>query len=108
MYIYLYLATIPTIQELLKHNPKSLVLLSHLGRPNGKKNEKYSLKPIVPQLEKHLNKKVTFLDDCVGESVISKVKSANNEIFLCENVRFHVEEEGSSKDASGKKVKADP
>lgn len=41
-------STIPTIQELLKHNPKSLVLLSHLGRPNGKKNEKYSLKPIVP------------------------------------------------------------
>lgn len=55
-----------------------------------------------------MNKKVTFLDDCVGESVISQVNKANNEIFLCENVRFHVEEEGSSKDSSGKKTKADP
>lgn len=43
-----------------------------------KKNEKYSLKPILPELEKHLNKKITFLDDCVGESVLSKVKNANN------------------------------
>ena len=84
------------------------MLLSHLGRPNGKKSEKYSLKPILGELETLLNKKVTFLDDCVGESVISRVKSANNEIFLCENVRFHIEEEGSQKDSAGKKVKADP
>lgn len=76
----------------MNHNPKSLVLLSHLGRPNGQKSEKYSLKPVVPQLEQYLNRKITFLDDCVGESVINAVKnSKNNEIFLCENVRFHVE-----------------
>lgn len=65
------------------------MLLSHLGRPNGKRSEKFSLKPVVGELEKLLNKKVTFLDDCVGESVISQVKNANNEVFLCENVRFH-------------------
>jgi phosphoglycerate kinase len=50
----------------MKHNPKSLVLLSHLGRPNGQKSEKYSLKPVVGELEKHLNRKIVFLDDCVG------------------------------------------
>lgn len=68
----------------MKHNPKSLVLLSHLGRPNGQKNEKYSLKPVVGELEKYLNRKIVFLDDCVGESVINTVKnSKNNEIYLC-------------------------
>lgn len=97
----------PTIQELLKYNPKSLVLLSHLGRPNGERNQKYTLQPIVPELEKLLNKKITFLEDCVGDEVLNRVKSANNEIFLCENVRYHVEEEGSQK-KDGKKIKADP
>jgi phosphoglycerate kinase len=42
------------------------VLLSHLGRPNGKKSDKYSLKPILGELSTLLNKKVTFLEDCVG------------------------------------------
>lgn len=58
--------TIPTINEILKHNPKSLVMLSHLGRPDGKKNAKMSLKPVADQLSSVLNRKVTFLDDCVG------------------------------------------
>lgn len=80
---FFYLETIPTIQELLKHNPKSLVLLSHMGRPNGERVPKLSLRPVVGELEKYLNRKVTFLEDCVGESVISQVKNSQNEIFLC-------------------------
>lgn len=84
--------TIPTITELLKHNPKSLVLLSHLGRPNGEKVAKHSLKPIVGHLETFLNRKVTFLDDCVGESITNTINNSNGEVFLCENVRFHPEE----------------
>jgi phosphoglycerate kinase len=76
----------------MKHNPKSIVLLSHLGRPNGVKNTKFSLKPIVGELEGYLNRKVTFLDDCVTDSVINTVKnSKSNEIYLCENVRFYIE-----------------
>ena len=86
-----YLATLPTIEEILKHNPKSLVLLSHLGRPNGQRSDKFTLKPVMEQLSQYLNRKVTFLDDCVGEDVISRVQSARNEVFLCENVRFHME-----------------
>ena len=62
----------------------------------------------MEQLSQYLNRKVTFLDDCVGEDVISKVQNARNEVFLCENVRFHPEEEGSQKNAEGKKIKADP
>jgi len=82
--------------------------MSHLGRPDGKRNEKYSLKPVVPELEKLLGKKVIFTNDCVGKEVEDIVNSASDgEVILLENLRFHVEEEGSTKDAEGKKVKAD-
>lgn len=82
--------------------------MSHLGRPDGKKNAKYSLKPVVPELEKLLGSKVTFTDDCVGKEVEETVNGAKDgQVILLENLRFHAEEEGSSKDAEGKKVKAD-
>ena len=82
--------------------------MSHLGRPDGKKVEKYSLKPIVPELEKLLDKKVIFTDDCVGQETEEIVnKASDGQVILLENLRFHAEEEGSSKDAEGKKVKAD-
>jgi phosphoglycerate kinase len=82
--------------------------MSHLGRPNGQKTAKYSLAPIAKELEKLLSKKVTFLNDCVGKEVEDHVQKANGgEVILLENLRFHAEEEGSSKDAEGKKVKAD-
>ncbi|KAJ8607294.1 hypothetical protein MRB53_040392 [Persea americana] len=81
--------------------------MSHLGRPDGKKSEKYSLKPVVPELEKLLGKKVVFADDCVGKETEALVnKASGGEVILLENLRFHPEEEGSSKDADGKKVKA--
>ncbi len=50
-----------------------------------------TLKPVADQLSSFLNRKVTFLDDCVGDSIIDTVNKSNNEIFLCENVRFHPE-----------------
>lgn len=82
--------------------------MSHLGRPDGKKNPKYSLKPVVPELEKLLGKSVIFTDDCVGPEVEETVnKASGGQVILLENLRFHAEEEGSSKDAEGKKVKAD-
>ena len=58
---------IPSIKKILSENCKSLVLGSHLGRPNGKKSAKFSLQPVVPKLEELLGTKVTFLNDCVGE-----------------------------------------
>ncbi len=66
------------------------------------------MKPIVPELEKLLRKNVEFTDDCVGKKVEETVNEASDgQIILLENLRFHAEEEGSSKDAEGKKVKAD-
>jgi len=83
--------------------------MSHLGRPDGKPNPKYSLKPVVAELEKLLGgKTVTFCDDCVGPEVEKTVNGTDHGgVVLLENLRFHIEEEGSSKDKEGNKVKAD-
>jgi phosphoglycerate kinase len=72
----------------------SLILMSHLGRPEGPM-EKYSLKPVLPVLEKLLGKKVLFADDCLGESAVRmSAELKAGEILLLENVRFYPEEEG--------------
>ncbi len=71
-----------------------LILMSHLGRPEGPM-EKYSLKPVLPVLEKLLGKKVLFADDCLGESAVKMSAALKpGEILLLENVRFYPEEEG--------------
>ena len=99
---------VPTIKYAIDHGAKAVILMSHLGRPDGKPNPKYSLRPVVPELEKLLGKKVEFAPDCVGPEVEEIVnKASDGEVVLLENLRFHAEEEGSSKDAEGKKVKAD-
>ncbi|KAM3554844.1 hypothetical protein ARSEF4850_006265 [Beauveria asiatica] len=99
---------IPTIKHALDHGAKAVILMSHLGRPNGQANSKYSLKPVVSELEKQLGKSVTFAPDCVGPEVEKIVNGADNgAVILLENLRFHIEEEGSAKDADGKKTKAD-
>src|SRR5688572_33224085 len=58
-------AALPTIKFALEKGA-SVVLMSHLGRPDGQKIAKFSLKPVAAELEKLLGRKVTFLDDCVG------------------------------------------
>lgn len=99
---------LPTIKHAIESGAKAVVLMSHLGRPDGKPNPKYSLKPVVGELEKLLGKSVVFTSDCVGKEVEETVNKADNgQVILLENLRFHAEEEGSSKDAEGKKVKAD-
>ncbi|HLN20280.1 MAG TPA: phosphoglycerate kinase [Bacteroidales bacterium] len=71
-----------------------LILMSHLGRPEGRM-EKYSLKPVLPVLEKHLGQKVLFADDCLGESAVKMSAALKpGEVLLLENVRFYPEEEG--------------
>jgi phosphoglycerate kinase len=99
---------LPTIKYAIDHGAKAIVLMSHLGRPDGKKNPKYSLQPVVPELEKLLGRKVIFTNDCVGKEVEETVnKASGGQVILLENLRFHPEEEGSYKDEEGKKVKAD-
>ncbi|KAK3939002.1 hypothetical protein QBC46DRAFT_388866 [Diplogelasinospora grovesii] len=99
---------IPTIKYAIDQGAKAVILMSHLGRPNGRVNPKYSLKPVVPELEKLLGKSVTFAPDCVGpevEEIVSKTE--NGGVVLLENLRFHIEEEGKGEDENGNKVKAD-
>ncbi|EEH21101.1 phosphoglycerate kinase [Paracoccidioides brasiliensis Pb03] len=99
---------VPTIKYAIDHGAKAVVLMSHLGRPDGKPNPKFSLKPVVPELEKLLGGSVVFTDDCVGKQVEETVnKASGGQVILLENLRFHPEEEGSYKDENGKKVKAD-
>lgn len=99
---------LPTIKYAVDHEAKAIILMSHLGRPDGKVNSKYSLTPVVSELEKLLGKEVKFTNDCVGQEVEEVVNNASGgQVILLENLRFHAEEEGSSKDAEGKKVKAD-
>lgn len=100
-------ASLPTINYALEQKAKSVVLMSHLGRPDGRVNPKFTLKPIADELSKLLNKPVKFLDDCVGEKV--EAECANPEsgsIILLENLRYHTAEEGKGVDAEGAKVKA--
>ncbi|KAL4989709.1 phosphoglycerate kinase [Aspergillus falconensis] len=99
---------LPTIKYAIDNGAKAVILMSHLGRPDGKKNPKYSLKPVVPKLKELLGRDIIFTEDCVGPEVEEAVnKASGGQVILLENLRFHAEEEGSSKDADGNKVKAD-
>ena len=84
--------------------------MSPLGRPDGKVNKKYSLEPVAAELGKQLGgKDIIFLPDCVGPEIEKAVKEApKGSVILLENLRFHIEEEGSVKDKEGNKTKADP
>lgn len=102
-------AALDTIKYAIEKSAKSVVLMSHLGRPDGKPNLKYTLKPIADELSKLLSRDVTFLPDCVGAEIEHTCADPKpGSIFLLENLRFHLEEEGKGLDASGNKVKADP
>lgn len=102
-------AALDSIKFALDKKAKSVVLCSHLGRPDGNKNMKFTLAPVADELKKLLDHDVTFLPDCVGPEVEAAcVDPAPGSVILLENLRFHIEEEGKGVDASGAKVKADP
>lgn len=99
---------IPTIKHALDADAKSVVLMSHLGRPNGNRNNDLSLAPVAKELGILLGKDVTFLDDCVGTNVENAcAEPPAGSVILLENLRFHIEEEGKGLDGDGNKVKAD-
>src|SRR6187402_499324 len=103
-------AALPSIKYALEKGA-SVVLMSHLGRPDGQKIAKFSLKPVAAELSKLLGKPVTFLDDCVGpnvEAACAPGSLAPGNVVLLENLRYHIEEEGKVKLEDGTSKKADP
>jgi phosphoglycerate kinase len=98
---------LPTINYVLDHGG-SVVLISHLGRPGGFPNSKYSLAAIVPELSRLLGRAVEFLNDCVGPEVEERCSRLKpGEVLLLENLRFHLEEEGKGVDPkTGEKASA--
>jgi len=100
--------SLPTLRRILADEPTSLVLMSHLGRPNGERDPKASLRPVAALLESMLQRPVKFLDDCVGADVEQACASPPaGSIIMLENLRFHAEEEGE-REVDKKKVKAEP
>lgn len=86
-------STLPTINYAIDEGAK-VILSSHLGRPKGKIDPKFSLAPVAKRLQRLLNKEVTFAPDCIGsrvENIVSKMKAGD--VLLLENLRFHPEEE---------------
>jgi phosphoglycerate kinase len=86
-------AAIPTIEYLLQHGA-AVILASHLGRPKGGPDPKYSLRPVVGRLSELLGLPVEFADDCVGPAAEKAAAALKpGQVLLLENTRFHPEEE---------------
>jgi phosphoglycerate kinase len=87
-------SSLPTIQYALEHGARTVILCSHLGRPKGKPDPQYSLKPVAEHLSSLLKRPVVFAEDCIGEPAKQAIERAGpGGVILLENLRFHPEEE---------------
>jgi len=94
-------AALPTIKKLVNDGAK-VILMSHLGRPKGGPEDKYSLKHICSEVSSVLSKEVQFASDCIGEIAKKKAESlTNGDVLLLENLRFYKEEEGGDEFFAG-------
>lgn len=95
----------PTIKYVLEQNARSVVLVSHLGKAQGRRNEQLTLKPVADELERLLGSKVIFVQDCVGaEAAKACAHPEPGSVFLMENLRFHPEEDGFGVKEDGERV----
>lgn len=86
-------ATVPTLKLAIERGGR-LVIASHLGRPKGKRDPKYSLAPVAARLKELLGRPVIFSSDCVGQEALSRSQALKDgDLLLLENLRFHAEEE---------------
>jgi phosphoglycerate kinase len=91
-------ASLPTIKYLIDQGAK-VIICSHLGRPDGDRVEKYSLRPVAKRLSELLGQPVSFAEDCVGNEAKDQVsRLENREVLLLENLRFHSAETSDSED----------
>ena len=91
-------ASLPTIKYLIDLGAK-VIICSHLGRPDGARVEKYSLRPVAKRLSELLGQPVSFAEDCVGNEAKDQVtRLENREVLLLENLRFHAAETSDSED----------
>ena len=91
-------ATLPTINYLIEHNAK-VILCSHLGRPNGQKDTKLSLRPVLSRLSKLLDRPVSFAEDVMADSTKEMIdKMHEGDVLMLENIRFYPEEEKNNAD----------
>ncbi|KNC47038.1 phosphoglycerate kinase [Thecamonas trahens ATCC 50062] len=99
-------AAMPTVQTLLARGARSVVLMSHLGRPGGAVKPELSLAVVAAEVERLLERPVTFVAPAVGpEAEAATAEPAPGSVFLLENLRFHAEEEGKGVDGEGNKFK---
>jgi phosphoglycerate kinase len=86
-------AAVPTIEYILKQNPKKLILMTHLGRPDGEVKEELRLDPVAQRLQEIIKTPVKKLNDCVGADVVQAINASSEKVILLENLRFHAAEE---------------
>ena len=99
-------ASVPTLEYLLERGCK-VVIVSHLGRPEGTRDERYSLRPVASRLAELLGREVHLADTCVGDRAYQTVKTTpKSNIVLFENVRFHPEEEANDDNFARQVAKA--
>ena len=92
-------AAAPTIQYIIEHEPRSVALMSHLGRPKGERKPEFSLAPVAPKLGDLIGRNVTFASDCVGAAVAQAVNDLPpGGVILLENTRFHAGETKNDSD----------
>ena len=86
-------AALPTLRYLHEHGARTIIL-SHLGRPPGRQDAKYSLRPLIPALEQRMGISISFADDCIGEPARrAAAQLKDGDLVLLENLRFHAGEE---------------
>ena len=96
-------SALPTIEYILQQEGSSLIVMTHLGRPKGKKDPAYSLSPVAAEFERLLGKKVIMAPDCIGPEVEQLAADLSpGEVLLLENVRYYNEETANDPEFSRK------
>jgi len=94
--------SLPTIKHILEKGASKVILMSHLGRPDGAVVDSMRLAPVGKRIEELLKQKVLILDECVGDNVKAKIAGSSEKVVLLENLRFHKEEEKNNPDFAKK------